>query len=182
MKNIHLSLIALSTLSLYGLSACDKHDHAHDDHGHDHDHSAETAEKEAHDDHDHEHEEKIIGGPSGGRVLNKVEPHLEFFVTDDRKVQIAQMSEDLKIVPIGTQVVSLIAGDRANPTKLTFTKTGDVLLSNEALPAGNDFPLVIDIKSSPEDTGKKREKFNLNLAECPTCSNKEYACTCDHEH
>jgi hypothetical protein len=26
------------------------------------------------------------------------------------------------------------------------------------------------------------EKFNLNLVQCPECPNKEYACTCDHEH
>jgi len=187
MKIKKLNIVALAAIALYGLAACDKKDHDHDHgdgDGHDHDHPKE--EKQAsEDDHDHDHDhggDEIVAGPSGGRVMTLVEPHLELFVTDARKVEIRQVSEELKAEPIGTQVVSLVAGDRANPTELTFAKSGEMLVSNEVLPDGNDFPVVVTIKSGPDDTGKKREKFNLNLADCPECDNKEYACECEHEH
>jgi hypothetical protein len=62
---------------------------------------------------------------------------------------------------------------------MTFKKDGNSLVSDKAFPAGNDFPVVVSIKASPE--GKKvRSKFNLNLADCPSCDYLEYACTCDH--
>ena len=32
------------------------------------------------------------------------------------------------------------------------------------------------------DAAPVREKFNLNLADCPTCDFKEYACVCEHAH
>lgn len=185
MKTKTIKILALSALAFYGLSACDKHkdnDHAGQDHDHDKAEAAspvaDTEDKDH--DHDHDHGDEIVAGPSGGRVLTKVEPHLEFFVNAERKVEIRQLTEELKAEPIGTQVVSLVAGDRANPTMLTMIKSGDMLVSETALPEGNDFPLVIEIKASAEDTDKKREKFNLNLADCPNCDNKEYACTCDH--
>ena len=111
----------------------------------------------------------------------KVEPHLEFFVTDDRKVKITAVNDDLKPIEIAEQMVRLIGGDRQNPTRLSFAKEGTVLVSSEALPKGNNFPVVVQI--SAEKGGKPvLEKFNLNLSDCPTCDYKEYACTCDHHH
>jgi hypothetical protein len=38
---------------------------------------------------------------------------------------------------------------------------------------------VVQIKAKP-DAKSVTEKFNLNLNDCPTCKNKEYACTCAH--
>jgi hypothetical protein len=26
------------------------------------------------------------------------------------------------------------------------------------------------------------DRFNLNLDSCPECKNREYACTCNHDH
>ncbi len=89
------------------------------------------------------------------------------------------MNDDGKVIPVTTQTVSLMGGSRANPTKMKFTKEGDVLISDVAFPEGNDFPVVIQLKGSPDDKAAT-VKFNLNLADCPTCSNKEYACTCEH--
>ena len=188
MKRKKLTLIALGITAVYSLAACGSKsdDHDDDEHGdHDHKEHKEEAHNDEdhkdgeHDDHDHDHE-KVIAGPNGGRVLTIVEPHAEFFVTDDRKVQIAFVDDDIKPVPAGDQIVTVIAGDRSNPTNLTFEKSGDVLISDKALPAGNDFPIVVQIKSA---AGEKsvRDKFNLNMEQCPTCSNKEYACTCDHD-
>jgi len=152
------SVIAFA-VGLPALQADDK-DHKHDEHeGHDHD--------------------KAEAGPNGGKVIHEVEPHLEFFVTKDRKVQITALGEDGKAMPIGEQTVRVTGGSRSNPTKMSFEKKGDVLISNIAFPEGNDFPVVVQIKTAP-DAKTVMEKFNLNLADCPTCDYKEYACTCDH--
>jgi hypothetical protein len=154
-----LTAIAALTLASYALPLhADEKKH---DHGHDHDH--------------------IEAGPNGGRVLHAVEPHLEFFVTEDRKVQISALNDEGKVIPIEAQSVKITAGDRSAPTILTFAKSGDTLVSDVALPEGNDFPLVIQLKATA-DAKAVIEKFNLNLEQCPTCKNKEYACTCDHAH
>src|SRR6056297_132527 len=68
----------------------DGHDHSEDEHheGDGHDHSGEKeASHEEHGDHEHAHGD-IEAGPNGGRILDDVEPHLEFLVTEDRKVEI----------------------------------------------------------------------------------------------
>lgn len=150
--------------------------HKHGEEGHD-DHAEH---KDHDDDHGHDHA-SIEAGPNGGRVLHDVEPHVEFLVTDDRKVRISALNDDGKAVPVTTQTASLMGGSRSNPTKMKFTKDGDVLVSDIAFPEGNDFPVVIQLKGAPEDKSTI-VKFNLNLADCPTCDNKEYACTCEHAH
>lgn len=198
MKLTRPSIIAVGVAALYGLSACAEKDSHHDsDHDHDHDesgehvhddnvggdaaHSDQAGHGEDHDhDEDHDHE-GIVAGPNGGRVLTGVEPHAEFLVTGDRRVQIAFVDEENKTVPAAGQSVTVIAGDRTNPTRLTFAADGEVLVSDRALPEGNNFPLVIQIKATPESENVI-EKFNLDLNVCPTCTNQEYACTCDHHH
>jgi hypothetical protein len=84
-----------------------------------------------------------------------------------------------KVVAPAAQTVTVTMGDRAAPTKLAFTKDGDKLVSDRAIPAGKELPVVVQIKSVP-DAKSVYAKFNLNLATCPTCSNAEYACACDH--
>lgn len=123
--------------------------------------------------------EKVAAGPNKGRLLTIVEPHAEFFVTADRKVQITFVGEDGKPVAPADQVVTVTAGDRSAPTKLTFTKTGNVLLSDAALPAGNDFPTVVQIKITPASK-PVYARFNLNMSICGECKNAEYACVCEH--
>ena len=192
MKTKKSTMLALAFAAIYGLAACgggDDHDHDHDKDGKeaahkdgdkdDHDHDKETAHKDGDkDEHGHDHE-KIIAGPNGGRVLTDIEPHAEFFVMEDRKVQIAFVDDDIKAIPAAEQTVNVTAGDRSNPTKLSFEKKGDVLISDKALPEGNLFPVVVMIKNTSESEAV-REKFNMNLEQCPDCPNKEYACTCEH--
>jgi hypothetical protein len=127
---------------------------------------------------DHKHE-KNVAGPNGGRVITTVEPHLEFFVTKDRKVEITALTEDLKPAKLGGQVIAVTAGDRAKPTKLEFKDDGGKLVSTNTVPDGNDFPVSVSIKA---DAKAKTiyEKFNLNLEKCPTCKYQEYACICEH--
>ncbi|MEQ1862212.1 MAG: hypothetical protein ABMA13_20030 [Chthoniobacteraceae bacterium] len=128
---------------------------------------------------DHKHEKKVAG-PNGGMVITAVEPHLEFLVTKDRKVEITALTEDLKPAKLSGQVIAVTAGDRAKPTKLEFKEDGGKLVSTNALPAGNDFPVSVSIK--PSASGKAvYAKFNLNLEKCPTCKYQEYACICAHE-
>lgn len=129
------------------------------------------------DKHDHEHAAKA--GPTGGKLITEVEPHVEFFVNKDKKVEIRFIDDDMKVVAPGEQVISVILGDRSAPTKLAFTKEGNMLISDKAIPEGADLPTVVQIKAK---AGEKAvtEKFNLNLNDCPTCKNKEYACTCAH--
>ena len=137
-------------------------------------------DKHDHADHDHDHaHDKIIAGPNGGRVLTSVEPHLEFFVNKDRTVKITALNDKNKPAKIGKQSVSIIAGERRKPTRLKFEEKDGVLVSDGKLPDGNDFPVVVQIKTS-KSAKRVNEKFNLNLKDCPTCDYKEYACACDH--
>lgn len=122
---------------------------------------------------------EVIAGPNGGRVLTGVEPHLEFFVTGDRKVKITVVDDHGKALPLGEQSVTVIGGDRLNPTRMSFKQDGNSLVSDKAWPAGNDFPVVVQIKVTP-DAKTVFEKFNLNLNDCPECEYAEYACTCGH--
>jgi hypothetical protein len=75
--------------------------------------------------------------------------------------------------------LKVMGGSRSNPTRMSFEKKGDVLVSDVAFPEGNDFPVIVQIKPKPI-AKNVIEKFNLNLNDCPTCDYKEYACTCDH--
>lgn len=124
------------------------------------------------------HENKIAG-PNGGRLLTVIEPHAEFFVTTDRKVQITFVDDQLAVTTPAQQTVIVTAGDRSKPTTLNFTRHGDVLLSDGQLPDGNNFPTVVQIKVTP-DAKTTVARFNLNTITCSGCSYSEYACICDH--
>lgn len=122
---------------------------------------------------------KNESGPNGGRVISTVDPHAEFFVTKDRKVQITFLGKDGKAIEPAAQVVTVTAGERSAPAKLTFVKEGTVLISEQTFPEGNMVPTVVQIKVTPEAKAVV-EKFNANMAECPGCKLSEYACTCSH--
>eukprot|EP01031_Cornospumella_fuschlensis_P052631 gene52631-64320_t len=130
------------------------------------------------DKHDHEHAK---AGPTGGKLITEVEPHVEFFVNKSKKVEIRFVDDDNKVVAPGEQVISVTLGDRSSPTKLSFTKDGDKLISDKAIPEGNNLPTVVQIRAK-EGAKATNEKFNLNLSDCPTCKYKEYACICEHSH
>ncbi|MES2737345.1 MAG: hypothetical protein V4672_13560 [Verrucomicrobiota bacterium] len=131
--------------------------------------------------HDHDHEHAAKAGPTGGKLITEVEPHVEFFVNKDKKVEIRFVDDDMKVVAPGTQVISVTLGDRDKPTRLAFTKDGDKLVSDKTIPEGNNLPTVVQIRAK-EGAKAVNEKFNLNLSDCPTCKYKEYACICEHSH
>ena len=135
---------------------------------------------EPHDSHDadHAHAEKAAG-PNGGRVIDSVDPHFEFFVTPGRMVKITFLGADGNAVAPAGQIVTAIGGDRSKPTRLSFAMVDGALISDKALPEGNMIPLVLQVKVSPESKSVNT-KFMVNLAECPGCRHKEYACVCEH--
>ena len=120
-----------------------------------------------------------IKAPNGGRIIDSVEPHAEFLITKDKKVEVRFLDDAGKVVALAAQTVTVTMGDRAAPTKLAFTKDGDKLVSDKVIPEGKELPVVLQIKVTPE-AKTVTEKFNLNLAKCPTCEHGEYACTCAH--
>ena len=126
-----------------------------------------------------EKEGKVKVGPTDGRLITSVTPHAEFLVTKDKKVEIRFVDSANKVVAPGEQEVLVTLGERSKPTKLTFTKEGNKLVSSGPIPAGNDYPTVVQIRAK---AGAKpvNEKFNLNLEKCPTCKYQEYNCICDH--
>jgi hypothetical protein len=127
----------------------------------------------------HDHGDEVKVGPTNGRLITAVEPHAEFLITKDKKIEIRFVDDANKVVAPGAQEVAVTIGERAKPTKLTFAKQGDTLVSSGPIPEGNELPTVVEIR---EKAGAKpvREKFNLNLSKCPTCENQEYNCKCDH--
>lgn len=128
----------------------------------------------------HSHEKKNPG-PNGGRILTSVEPHAEFLVTANRKVQITFVDDNGKAIAPAAQVVTVTTGERSAPVKMSFTKTETALLSEQTIPEGNNFPVVVQIKTS-RDAKAIVEKFTLNLSICPDCKYAEYACICSHTH
>jgi len=143
------------------------------------------AEK-GHEGHDHDNHDgathtdvATIAGPNQGRILTSTEPHAEFFVTKDRKIKITFIDENGKAVTPADETISAIGGERSAPTRMTFAKDGDSFISDKPLPEGKMVPLIMQIRTTPEGENVT-EKFNVNLAGCPTCEHPEYACTCEH--
>lgn len=127
---------------------------------------------------DHARKKKIVT-PNGGRLLAGVEPHAEFLVRADRRVQITFVDDAGKPVAPAAQVVTVTTGSRLSPTRLAFARSGDVLVSDVALPEGKNLPAVVQIKVKP-DAKIVTERFNVDLSRCPDCKLAEYACTCAH--
>ncbi len=183
----------ITTLAAVGftfLSSCGDKPKEHSDHdGHDHDSHAghdhaegEHEEKDEHAGHDHgDHSghDHIKAGPNKGRMISSVTPQAEFFVMDDGHVQISFFDADMKAVAPTGQTVSVISGERISPLELSFAAEGNALVSKEVLPKGNNFPTIVAIKTSA-DSEEVVTKFTLNLSDCPSCANKEYACECHH--
>ena len=121
-------------------------------------------------------DKKIIGGPKGGRLLEKTEPRAEFFLEKDRTVTIAFYDAALKPVAAAAQTVTVIADGK---TRLEFEKKGDTLVSKTKLPEGEGYNVVVQLKQTAE-AKPQNFRFKLELHNCGGCQRTEYACTCDH--
>jgi hypothetical protein len=123
--------------------------------------------------------EKKIPGPNGGRLLTSVSPHVEFLVTADRKIQLTFVDDAGQPIAPAGQSATIISGDRSAPTTLTFSRQGDVLISNAPLPEGRIVPTIVQLTPAA-GAAVVVERFNVNLATCAECQHAEYACICGH--
>ena len=120
--------------------------------------------------------DKVVGGPKGGRLLDKTEPRAEFFMEKDRTVTIAFYNAALKPVAATAQTVTVIADGK---TKLEFEKKGDTLVSKTKLPEGDGYSVVVQFRQTAE-AKPQNFRFTLDLHACGGCKRAEYACTCGH--
>lgn len=142
--------------SLSHLLAADGHEHKHDDH----------------------HHVKKVAGPNGGKVFHHHAFDYEFFVKEDKYIQLTFLDQKGKPKDLTFKTVDIICGDRLNPTSISFTKHGKTFLSNKPLPASKNQPAIITLVDQQGKT--LRNRLQVNLSDCGGCDYKEYACTCDH--
>ena len=121
----------------------------------------------------------MTAGPNGGRLMKNIDPYFEFFLMKDRKIKITFLNKNGKIIPPKKQQIMLVGGNRSSPTKLSFSKKENFLISNDSIPKKKNFPLVLLIKANPE-ADPVIERFILDSSDCRTCDYKEYACVCSH--
>ncbi len=124
------------------------------------------------------HDHKIIPGPLGGKILELEPLHVEFFVNKDRKVVVAFYDEKMKPIKAGNQVVSAVAEAKSGKATLAFEKSEDNFLSKTALPEGNKYRVVLQIKTTAE-AKQQNLRLDFNSDICGECKRPEYACTCD---
>ena len=123
-------------------------------------------------------DKKHLGGPKGGRLLEKTDPKAEFFLEKDHTATITFYDAGLKPVPASDQAVTILAETKEGKQKIEFEKKGDVLVSKSKLPEGDGYNLVVQYK---KDTAAKPQnhRFKLETHTCATCKRAEYACICD---
>jgi len=122
--------------------------------------------------------EKIVIGPKGGRLLETEPQKAEFFVNADRKVEISFYDADLKPVAPGAQVLAVTAEPKAGRTKVEFEKSATGYVSKAALPEGEPYRVVVQVRATPE-AKPQNFRVDFNLETCGECKHPEYACTCD---
>ena len=123
-------------------------------------------------------DKKHLGGPKGGRLLEKTDPKAEFFLEKDHTVTITFYDAALKPVPVAAQSVTVIADAKGGKTTVDFEKKGDVLVSKSKLPEGDGYNLVVQFKPTAE-AKPQNFRFKLETHECGGCKRAEYSCTCD---
>jgi hypothetical protein len=130
--------------------------------------------------HHHDHDEPREAGPNGGRMLEDVEPHLEFLVDADRHIVLTPLNDEGGVTSLSGQTASLTGGNRSAPFSMQFAPRGDqALVSDIALPEGNYFPVILRVTAA-EGQPARIIRFNMDLSSCPSCEYPEYACICGH--
>lgn len=124
------------------------------------------------------HAEKITGGPKGGQLLDAEPLKAEFFVNDDRKVEITFYDAALQPVAPAGQVVAVTAEPAGGRTSLELERIAGGFVSKTPLPAGEPYRVVVQVRASPE-AKPKNFRIDLALSTCGECHRKEYACTCE---
>ena len=123
-------------------------------------------------------DKKHLGGPKGGRFLERTEPKAEFFLEQDHTVTITFYDAALKPVPAASQSVTVITDGKGGKKTIEFEKKGDVLVSKTKLPEGDGHNLVVQFKPTAE-AKPQNFRFKLETHPCGGCKRAEYACICD---
>jgi CheY-like chemotaxis protein len=123
-------------------------------------------------------DKKHLGGPRGGRLLEKTEPKAEFFLEKDRTATILFYDAALKPVPAAAQVATVVADATDGKQTIEFEKQGDVLVSKGKLPEGDGYNVVVQLRARA-DAKPQNLRFKLETHICGGCQRAEYGCTCD---
>lgn len=121
---------------------------------------------------------KPIPGPKGGRIVTTAAPHVELFVAADRTVVVSLYDKDLKPVAVAAQVVNATAEAKTGKVKLTFAAKDGALVSTAALPEGDDYIVVLQVRDTA-DAKPKNYRVLFHEEVCAECQRAEYACACD---
>jgi len=160
--------LAVALLAAAALTACKKDEHAGHDHGpgEKHDHGKPKAAKS-------------IAGPKGGKLFDNSAPRAEFVIGADRRVTVGFYDAQLKPVPAVGQVIAVTAEPKSGKVALTMEAKDGAFVSKEALPDGDGYNLIVQVKATAE-AAPQNFRLTLDLSNCGGCKLKEYACTCDH--
>jgi len=124
-------------------------------------------------------DKKLEAGPRGGRLLEKTAPKAEILVEKDRTVSITFYDDKLQPLPVGNQIVTVIADAKTGKAKLEFTPKDGRLISKTPLPAGDGYGIVVMLKAR-EDAKSQNFRFTFDTSICGGCKRVEYACICGH--
>ena len=160
--------LAVALLAVAALTACKKDEHA----GHNHAPGEKHGDAKA-------KAAKPLAGPKGGKLLDNAAPRAEFLIGADNRVTVSFYDAQLKPVPASGQVVAVTAEPKAGKVALTMEAKDGAFVSKEALPAGEGYPLVLQLKATADAT-PQNFRLTYDLSNCGGCKLKEYACTCDH--
>lgn len=122
---------------------------------------------------------KPLAGPKGGKLLDNTAPRAEFVIGADRRVTVNFYDAQLKPVPASGQVVAVTAEPKSGKVTLTMAAKDGAFVSQEALPEGEGYNLVVQVKATADAT-PQNFRLVLDLGDCGGCKLKEYACICGH--
>lgn len=105
-------------------------------------------------------------------------PNVEFTL-EDNKAQIELLDATLKPIPLTEQSLTLIAGPRANPTRLTGTKADNKFVAGP-LPEGDDYFIIFRLKET-KDAKPITFRLHYYTQTCEECDNVEWLCICGNK-
>ncbi|MEM6883937.1 MAG: hypothetical protein AAF571_02820 [Verrucomicrobiota bacterium] len=127
------------------------------------------------------HEEKIKS-PNGGRMIELEPYHVEFYATPERMIQVRFYDHDMKPVQLDQAQIQVVAQAESGTQKYDLLLKEGVFLSDQLLPEGESYHLVLRIKTDSESSFKNI-RFLFDPSICSDCKLGEYACTCEgHNH
>lgn len=126
-----------------------------------------------------DHHHGPLAGPQGGKILEFKPHHVEFLIQPDKKVSITFYDSSMKPISPQSQEIKVIAEPKSGKVILQLEKTKNGFISKSALPDGDGYRIVIQMKAN---TSSKPQNFRIDYQShlCGGCKLQEYACTCDH--